>query len=421
MLPDETAPRSRRAILSAAAGGLAGLMAGALGRPGQTNAAAGDVMRIGQSNDSGTAQTILENAGLGAAFTLKTTNASSGATGIFGWSSSTGAGATRGVYGKADGKNGYGVFGRQNGPPGTGAAVYAEGNANKAVSGITTSMAPNAIAIHGEVASTSPGIDSAAVRGDNRGTGSQGIGVVGTHAGGGAGVFGSAASGFGLYGFSVSGAGAVGGTTAGTGVHGTSNSGIGVNGLSNSGTGVYGTSTSGWAGYFNGNVNVTGNLNVAGTLTKAMGAFRIDHPLDPAGKYLNHSFVESPDMLNIYSGTVELDAQGRATVRLPGYFDALNRDVRFQLTPLGGPAPDLHVASAVAKGGFKIAGGSAGQEVCWQVSGVRQDAYAEAHRLVVEEAKAPADRGLYLHPELFGKPREKGLAWRDRPPEIPAR
>jgi hypothetical protein len=105
--------------------------------------AAGSALILGENNDSGTSQTVLTNAGLGAAFTLKTTNVATNATGIFGWTSSTGANATRGVYGKADGPNSYGVFGRQSGVAGNGAAVYAEGNNNAGV--IATSSESDAV------------------------------------------------------------------------------------------------------------------------------------------------------------------------------------------------------------------------------------------------------------------------------------
>jgi hypothetical protein len=346
-------------------------------------------------------------------------------------------GATRGVYGKAAGPNSYGVFGRQIGAAGSGAAVYAEGNnndglvattneaASKAIRGVTTSAHSGAVAIFGEASATSPTADAAAVHGLNLGSGATGVAVLGTHAGGGLGVYGStAAGGAGTYGFAPSGTGAIGGSSTGTGVSGSSTSGVGVLGLSTSGTavlgssdtgvGVYGSSVESWAGFFENDVHVVG------TLSKGMGMFRIDHPLDPARKYLNHSFVESPDMLNVYSGTATLDSRGNASIQLPGYFDALNREVRYQLTPLGGPAPDLHVKATVVNGRFEIAGGVAGQEVCWQVTGVRKDAYAEAHRMVVEEAKSKAERGLYLHPELFGQPPTKSLARRFRPSSMPS-
>ncbi|WAC02029.1 hypothetical protein N7U66_19830 [Lacinutrix neustonica] len=52
---------------------------------------------------------------------------------------------------------------------------------------------------------------------------------------------------------------------------------------------------------FTGNMTITGDLNVTGNIAKGGGTFKIDHPLDPKNKYLVHSFVESPEMMNIYS------------------------------------------------------------------------------------------------------------------------
>ena len=149
-------------------------------------------------------------------------------------------------------------------------------------------------------------------------------------------------------------------------------------------------SATGFAGYFKGSVYVTG------TLFKAAGSFRIDHPQDPDRRWLSHSFVESPDMMNVYNGTIVLDAGGRATVSLPGYFETLNRDYRYQLTPIGAAAPSLHVAGKVAGNEFQIAGGSPGQEVSWQVTGIRQDDYANEHRIEVETAKSKAEQGTRM-------------------------
>jgi hypothetical protein len=141
---------------------------------------------------------------------------------------------------------------------------------------------------------------------------------------------------------------------------------------------------------FDGGVRISGNLVVSGTLTKGAGSFRIDHPLDPDHKYLSHSFVESPDMMNVYNGNVTLDANGRATVELPEYFQALNREFRYQLTPIGAPGPNLYIAEGVNGNRFGIAGGRAYAHVSWQVTGVRQDTYANEHRIRVEEEKPPA-------------------------------
>lgn len=276
------------------------------------------------------------------------------------------------------------------------------------------------------------------------GTSAEGRGVVGTSSNN-DGVFGYSDSGTGVEGQSASGTGVAGWSGGGTGVEGQSASGNGVEGIAESANGVvygvrgtsssngggagvrgeggwvgvwgessgrwgvygrstgssnsygvYGTVGSGtnnYAGYFSGNVNVTG------TLSKGGGSFVIDHPLDPANRYLRHSFVESPDMMNVYNGNAVLDDLGEARVELPDYFEALNRDFRYQLTAIGEPAPDLHVAEPVRDNAFRIAGGVAGMTVSWQVTGIRQDAFAVANPIVVEEDKPAAERGTYLYPE----------------------
>jgi len=157
-----------------------------------------------------------------------------------------------------------------------------------------------------------------------------------------------------------------------------------------------------------------GDVEVAGTITKAGGSFKIDHPLDPSNKYLSHSFVESPDMKNMYDGIAELDSSGEATIALPEWFEALNRDFRYQLTCIGGFAP-VYIAARITNNRFKIAGGLPGMEVSWQVTGIRQDAWANDHRIPVEENKPEVERGHYLHPELFGQPAEKAIEWARNP------
>jgi hypothetical protein len=146
-----------------------------------------------------------------------------------------------------------------------------------------------------------------------------------------------------------------------------------------------------------------------GTLSKGAGSFKIDHPLDPANKYLYHSFVESPDMKTIYDGVVVLDDKGQALLELPAWFEALNRDFRYQLTAIGASAPNLHIAQKVSENRFKIAGGPPGLEVSWQVTGIRYDPYAEQHRIPVEEQKSAEERGKYLYPKEYGQPETMGI------------
>jgi hypothetical protein len=189
----------------------------------------------------------------------------------------------------------------------------------------------------------------------------------------------------------------------GGGVQGVSVLGNGVEGFTFSSrrnvAAVRGQSANGFAGLFVGRVRVTGTLHKAG------GGFTVDHPADPENKYLSHSFVESPEMLNVYSGTVTTNRAGLARVRLPAYFEALNRDFRYQLTVIGAFARAM-VSEEIRNNEFAIRTDPGGVKVCWQVTGVRKDAWAEANRIPVEEAKPRAERGRYLHPELFGKKAE---------------
>jgi hypothetical protein len=188
------------------------------------------------------------------------------------------------------------------------------------------------------------------------------------------------------------------------GVFGLGGAGIYGQDITTNSFGIYGIgdNTGSRAGFFVGDVFVSGNLSKGG------GSFQIDHPLDPANKYLYHSFVESPDMKNIYDGVATLDANGDAVIRMPEWFGVLNRDFRYQLTCIGGFAP-VYIAEELANNQFRISGGNAGMKVSWQVTGIRQDKWANAHRIPVEQEKDAQERGYYLHPELYGAPKEKRI------------
>jgi hypothetical protein len=203
------------------------------------------------------------------------------------------------------------------------------------------------------------------------------------------------------------------GTGLSYGIYGTTTDGHGVNGLSNNGTGVRGsggqygmhgyspavgiyaentaTSNKAYLATSYAAADFKGDVAVYGTLTKLGGSFKIDHPLDPENKWLSHSFVESPDMKNLYDGVVTLDENGEATIEMPEWFEALNRDFRYQLTCVGGWAP-VYVSKRIAGNRFSIAGGSAGLEVSWLVTGTRHDTWASENRIPLEETKTPAER-----------------------------
>ncbi len=241
------------------------------------------------------------------------------------------------------------------------------------------------------------------------------VGVYGTGSDGqslgGIGVFGESDTESGVFGESISGSGVAGESTSGSGVSGLSATGAGVVGVSGQDVGLLGisngtgiTAAGGtYAGFFFGNVSVTGSISKGG------GGFMIDHPIDPANRYLRHSFVESSEMKNFYDDIVVCNGDGEATVSLPEWFEALNDHVRYQLTAVGAPAPDLHISEELKNNQFKLAGGSAGLKVSWQVTGVRRDRWAMANPVVTEEDKTEEDYGRYLHPEAHGQPRENGI------------
>ncbi|MFT3681788.1 MAG: hypothetical protein QM791_16065 [Ferruginibacter sp.] len=160
-----------------------------------------------------------------------------------------------------------------------------------------------------------------------------------------------------------------------------------------------------YAGYFEGDVYVGGSLE------KSSGTFKIDHPLDPANKYLYHSFVESPDMMNIYNGNITTDANGIAVVTMPDYFDALNKDFRYQLTPIGTFAQAI-VKNEINGSQFTIQTDKPNVKISWQVTGVRKDKYAEAHRVKTEVDKESFNKGFYLNAKEWGMPASKSIGSR---------
>jgi hypothetical protein len=230
------------------------------------------------------------------------------------------------------------------------------------------------------------------------------------------GVHGRSTSNTGVFGLSDTFIGVHGQSTGNIGVHGSSTNNTGVFGLSDTFIGVHGRSTNGTAvlgegrtaGRFNGRVQVFGDFTVASGKKR----FKIDHPLDPQNKYLLHNSVESSEMKNVYDGIAQLDADGTASVDLPEWFEALNGAFRYQLTAVGGAAPNLHVAEEISENRFKIAGGEAGMKVCWQITGTRNDPWAAANPFEVEEDKPEEERGLYLEPGLYGAPEEQSVMMR---------
>jgi hypothetical protein len=165
----------------------------------------------------------------------------------------------------------------------------------------------------------------------------------------------------------------------------------------------------GLAANLQGDVIVGGKLMVSGTKM-----FHIDHPLDPENKYLNHAAIESSEVKNLYDGVVTTDSNGDATVTLPNWFEALNRDFRYQLTVVGAFAQAI-VAEKIKGNRFAIKTSAPNVEVNWQVTGVRRDPVMLKHPFKLEEDKSDRERGYYLSPDAYGQPEEKGIEWARHP------
>lgn len=141
----------------------------------------------------------------------------------------------------------------------------------------------------------------------------------------------------------------------------------------------------------------------------------IDHPLDPANKFLKHFSMESNEVLNYYRGNVILDANGEATVQLPDYFQSINNtNYGYNLTPIGQPA-SLYIKSEVSSTGqFVIAGGQPGLKVSWTLTAERNDPYLQQNpdKRLVEINKTGDAVGKYLQPTLYGQPQEMGIYYK---------
>jgi hypothetical protein len=147
-------------------------------------------------------------------------------------------------------------------------------------------------------------------------------------------------------------------------------------------------------------VTVNGSLKVTGTISKPGGGFTIDHPQDPEHRLLSHSFVESPDMATLYTGTAVTGSDGTVEVVLPDYFGALNTDARVHLTAVDSLTAVM-VASPVRDNRFSIRSAEPDTSVNWLIIGTRDDPWARAHRIQVETDKPEDEQGSYLHPEVI--------------------
>jgi hypothetical protein len=317
----------------------------------------------GAAVQNGATFAIANPATTGQAIAISGASASTSGTGILGEATAT-TGKAYGVIGRSASQSGRGVFGE---------ATATTGN-TRGILGRSSST--SGVGVFGEATAT---------------TGNTYGGLFQNPSSSGAGVYGYAqattGTNFGVVGRSESpsGRGVVGVAEASTGTN------YGVLGRTNS-------SANGWGVYAGGRLGASG--------TKS---FQIDHPLRPETHFLNHFCIEAPEPYNLYRGTVTLDADGEAWVQLPDYFEAINRDASYHLTPIGAAMPNLHVAVEIQGNRFKIAGGAPFKKVSWEVKAVRNDPWVQQYGYQTEQEKPKEYQGLYLHPELYGQPKERGI------------
>jgi hypothetical protein len=364
----------------------------------------------------------LASAGSGTTYGVVGESASTSGRGVYGLASA-GSGTTYGVVGESASTSGsgvvglatansgttYGVFGRSDSPDGSGVYGYATATSGSTRGVFGVSFSTSGRGVYGWASATSG--YACGVEGASDSTSGRGVyGWASATSGETYGIFGVSVStsGTGVYGS----ASATSGTTYGGFFTSASTSGTGVFGIAGASSGitygVYGksVSTSGYGVYSHGRFAASG--------TKA---FQIDHPLDPENAYLSHFCTEGPEPMNAYSGNVVTDAQGYATVQLPPYFESINRDYRYQLTVIDS-SDDFVLAKVVREiqnNRFLIRTSKPFVKVSWRVEAVRNDRWVQEYGYQTEQPKPPEHRGRYLHPELYGQPKELGIHYHPEP------
>jgi hypothetical protein len=354
--------------------------------------------------------------------------------GVFGWATAT-SGFNYGVQGSSSSTSGAGVYGSASALAGTNYGGYFESASRDGIGvrGLADATIGTTFGVYGQSNSSSGrGVygQATATSGINFGVlgesaSTNGTGVLGwatATSGSTFGVYGqtNSTSGHGVFGLAIATSGGTYGgrfesdSTSGLGVFGraTATSGSTYGGFFRSDSpqstayGVYGVEPTGGAGHA---VYALGTLAASGTKS-----FQIDHPLTPETHFLNHFCTEAPEPMNAYSGNVVTDARGYATIQLPDYFDSINRDFRYQLTVID-DSDDFVLAKVVREiqnNQFTIRTSAPRVKVSWEVKAVRNDRYVQAYRYKTIQEKEDEIKGRYLHPELFGMPKEHGIHYR---------
>lgn len=326
----------------------------------------------GSSQGVGVYGSIYNSSSTGVAGVMGVNNRTDGGHGVYGE-------GVNGVVGETNNAGGGGVYGINNNSTGSGSGAAVIGDGNYGVWGQTT-------------------------------YGPAGVFGINTRTNGGHGVWGQGVNGVVGESSDINGYG-VWGSNSATTDPGTGVAGVGVTGVAGQSTNTslsYGLYSYDDGGITN-QLDVGGNFFAGGTKS-----FRIDNPNDPANKFLVHFCAESPEVLNIYRGTIILDNNGEAIVELPNYFEEINKNFSYSLTPVGSAAPNIFIKEKVSNGKFIIAGGNPNQEIDWVVYAERNDKYLQNNPEIrnVEPEKTGRYKNKYVHPLLYGKTKENSIFYK---------
>ncbi|MCL6475074.1 MAG: hypothetical protein K6U75_08500 [Firmicutes bacterium] len=348
---------------------------------------------LGQSNStSGRGVFGLATATSGATYGVYGQSVSTDGRGVFGLATAT-SGSTFGGYFQSDSTNGRGVFG------------WASASSGVNYGGWFRSDSTSGTGVYGLAHATS-GVTYGVV---GRSDSTSGIGVLGLA---------TATSGVTYGGWFWS------GSTSGTGVVGYASASSGrawgvwgdTDSPASSAHGVFGEEPSGGAGHA---VYALGSFAATGSKS-----FQIDHPLFPETHYLNHFCSEGPEPYNMYRGNVVTDEKGYATIQLPDYFESINRDPTYHLTVIDN-SDDFILAKVVREiqnNQFVIRTNKPHVKVSWRVEAIRNDRYVQKYGFQTVQEKEDSIKGKYVHPELYGMPKEYGIHYRpDRERSAPER
>ncbi|MCA9445586.1 MAG: hypothetical protein KC931_00630 [Candidatus Omnitrophica bacterium] len=123
-------------------------------------------------------------------------------------------------------------------------------------------------------------------------------------------------------------------------------------------------------GFAGASIIVDGNISAGGNVTAQNITLKSGTGGKGKSERVYYPLLIADQSTLLLSGRAILGKGGEATVHVPEGDSPNLEESHFQLTPIGTPSPNLHIAEILSEESrFIIAGGVEGQEVSWQVTG----------------------------------------------------